>query len=312
MNYWWVNQNGTYKFEVPGNYLWSPKTKQNGHRNQFYLNMKEARPGDVVFSFCDTKIKAIGVVKQKAKDSKKPAFGKPGDSWSNEGWFVGVDFTELNSPIRPKDHIGKLVPHLPTKYSPIGADGNGYESVYLAEVPDAMAAILIDLIGPDYHRIVQRHPVKYVEEDNEDIGDQEEDAVRGRTQDGSTTRKQLVDARRGQGIFKINVLRNEKRCRITGVSEVSHLRASHIKPWGKCSDEEKLHGANGLMLSPHVDHLFDRGYITFEDDGTLRISPKINLEVLSSWAIPASKNVGAFKKSQARFLAYHRRYVFKR
>ena len=51
MQYWWVNQNQTYQFEVPGGYMWSPKTNSNGARNQFYENMTDTTPGDVVFSF---------------------------------------------------------------------------------------------------------------------------------------------------------------------------------------------------------------------------------------------------------------------
>lgn len=62
MNYWWVNQNQTYVHEVGGGYLWSPKVNANGRQNRFYDSMTEAVPGDVVFSFCDTYIKAIGVV----------------------------------------------------------------------------------------------------------------------------------------------------------------------------------------------------------------------------------------------------------
>src|SRR3546814_3413344 len=50
------------------------------------------------------------------------------------------------------------------------------------------------------------------------------------------------------------------------------LRASHIKPWSKCaSGDERVDGNNGLLLSPTADHLFDRGWITFEDDGALEI-----------------------------------------
>ena len=60
MQYWWVNQNQTYQFEVPGGYLWSPKRNRGGAFNQFYENMKDVSPGDVVFSFKDTFIKAVG------------------------------------------------------------------------------------------------------------------------------------------------------------------------------------------------------------------------------------------------------------
>ena len=60
MRYWWVNQNQTYRAEVRGSFMWSPKRNANGARNQFYENMRSVAPGDVIFSFCDTRIKAIG------------------------------------------------------------------------------------------------------------------------------------------------------------------------------------------------------------------------------------------------------------
>jgi hypothetical protein len=57
MRYWWVNQNQTYRHEVPGGYLWSPKLKRGGSRNPFYEFMREVAPGDVIFSFSDTQIR---------------------------------------------------------------------------------------------------------------------------------------------------------------------------------------------------------------------------------------------------------------
>ena len=53
MRYWWVNQNQTYRAEVRGSFMWSPKQNANGARNQFYDNMRAVSSGDVVFSFCD-------------------------------------------------------------------------------------------------------------------------------------------------------------------------------------------------------------------------------------------------------------------
>ena len=61
MRYWWVNQNQTYNHEVGGGYLWSPKKNSNNARNQFYDNMVEVQPGDLIFSFADTLIKANGL-----------------------------------------------------------------------------------------------------------------------------------------------------------------------------------------------------------------------------------------------------------
>ena len=59
----------------------------------------------------------------------------------------------------------------------------------------------------------------------------------------------------------------ERRCRITGVERAAHLVASHSKPWRDSSNEERLDGENGLLLTPSVDHPFYRGFIGFEDSG---------------------------------------------
>ena len=136
MRYWWVNQNQTYLHEVGGGYLWSPKVNANGRRNRFYDSMTEAAPGDVVFSFCDTLIKAIGVVNGYAQSAPKPTeFGTTGQYWADEGWYLPVRFEELSRPLRPKDFMALLASTLPSKYSPLQANGNANQGVYIAPVP---------------------------------------------------------------------------------------------------------------------------------------------------------------------------------
>ena len=96
MRYWWVNQNQTYRHEVPGGYLWSPKRKANGAANPFYEFMREVAPGDVVFSFADTRIPAIGIVRSYGYEAPKPLeFGNVGANWDLIGWRVDVAFQEL-------------------------------------------------------------------------------------------------------------------------------------------------------------------------------------------------------------------------
>jgi len=63
MRYWWVNQNQTYRQEIQGGYLWSPKRNAIGARNPFYESMREVSPADLVFSFVDTRIAAIGIAR---------------------------------------------------------------------------------------------------------------------------------------------------------------------------------------------------------------------------------------------------------
>jgi putative restriction endonuclease len=61
VRYWWVNQNQTYRHEIAGGHLWSPKRNANKTRNPFYESMREVAPGDIIFSFRDTRIAALGI-----------------------------------------------------------------------------------------------------------------------------------------------------------------------------------------------------------------------------------------------------------
>jgi putative restriction endonuclease len=111
-----------------------------------------------------------------------------------------------------------------------------------------------------------------------------------------TDRLAIIRARKGQGLFKERVGRIESKCRITGVENTVHLVASHCKPWRDSTNEERLNGENGLLLTPSIDHLFDRGFIGFENTGTLIISPVAHRHSLQRMGIDTERviNVGVF------------------
>ena len=125
-----------------------------------------------------------------------------------------------------------------------------------------------------------------------------------------TDKTQLVLARRGQGLFRARVEMIEPRCRLTGVSDRAHLRAGHIKPWRHSTNEERLDGNNGLLLAPHVDHLFDRGFISFESDGRVLVSPRLTPDLVQAWGLDPSKDAGSFSLEQASYLIHHRANCF--
>lgn len=308
MRYWWVNQNQTYIHEIQGGFLWSPKRSKGGVRNQFYDNMTLVQPGDLVLSFCDTQIKAIGVAQGPAESANKPEFGIVGNQWSDEGWLVPVEFEVADNPVRPKDFIDELAPHLASKYAPLQANGNGNQGVYLAEVSEGFVETLLGKMGLSIAAVIAAESVDDV---NELEDEKALDAVQGRTDIGATQKQQFVLARRGQGVFKANVRLNEKRCRVTGVTDPHFLVASHIKPWRNCNDQEKLDGCNGLLLSPHIDQLFDRGLISFENDGTIMKSSMLPPDVWSSWGLVGINSVGEFGAAQTAYLNYHRTEIFK-
>jgi predicted restriction endonuclease len=193
------------------------------------------------------------------------------------------------------------------RYSPLQESGDGLQSVYLAEVPQSMADALIGLIGQAYWDAYSTIAVLQSPSDAAGL----ESATVDAGIVGPTFREQLVRARRGQGVFRSNVLLREEFCRVTRVDEPRHLKASHIKPWRDATDAERLDGANGLLLSPHIDHLFDDGYITFSSRQELVIVPEVRDKLLDAWGIDAGVRVGEFSREQNAYLDYHRVNVFK-
>lgn len=268
--------------------------------------MTEVRPGDWVLSFADAKIKAIGVASGIAEPAAKPDFGSVGNQWDNEGWLVPVNFKRVINPVRPKDFIGEILPYLSPKYAPIQANGNGNQGTYLAEISQDFFNKIVEKLDQPLSDFYTGPDVAA-----QTSADEEQAALEGRTDIGTTYKEQLVKARRGQGVFKANVRLNEAGCRFTGVSDPTMLIASHIKPWVKCSDFEKLDGSNGLLLSPHVDRLFDRGLISLEDNGAVIVSPKLDPVTLTKWGLDGIGSVSSFNAEQSAYLKFHRDQVFK-
>jgi predicted restriction endonuclease len=96
------------------------------------------------------------------------------------------------------------------------------------------------------------------------------------------------------------------------VDDPRHLKASHIKPWRHATDNERLDGSNGFLLSPHIDHLFDQGYLTFAPDQRLLVVPEVRDRLTDAWGIHTDVDVGPFSREQSAYLDYHRANVFNR
>lgn len=306
MSYWWVNHKQTFTSEIEGGYIWSPKKNTNGAKNQTYINLTLTKPGDIVFSYAGG-IKAIGVVSARYKELSKPSeFGKSGDSWASIGWAVPIDWGILSTPIKPKDHIEKIAPLLPKKNSPLQVNGNGNQSCYLASIQDELGEFLINVARPQNLDILS-----FVEEDVDEV--EEHKIIDEINQDDieSTEKEQLIKARKGQGKFRKNVEKIESGCRVSKVSLKNLLIASHIMPWKISSNSERLDGNNGLLLSPHIDKLFDQGWISFLANGDLICASEQIGKVLNQWGVSLPINVGSFSSKQNVYLGYHRYHVFK-
>ena len=121
----------------------------------------------------------------------------------------------------------------------------------------------------------------------------------------------LIKARQGQGRFRQKLLELYSSCPLTDLDVRSLLIASHIKPWSKCNNEERLDPFNGLMLAPNIDALFDSGLITFDTDGTIKIHPTIDPENQERLGISRDMKLKIEPESE-KYFEYHRNHVFQK
>jgi hypothetical protein len=269
----------------------------------------------------------MGRVTEFAFTAPKPEeFGETGAYWNKEGWLLPVFWTPLAVPVRPKDIIGRLGPLLPKSHSPIRPEtGNGNQGVYLAAIPEPVFDMVTAGVAYSetalYRGGANSLTFQVVSERLDDIVERR---IAVDLELGDTVRTSVIQARRGQGRFRANVEAVERTCRLTGITNPTLLIASHIKPWRLCDTaQERLDGMNGLLLTPDADLLFDRGFISFENDGEVLVSPRmdrLDLQRLGfealAWerlgfaeAAPA-RRTGGLAEGQRGYMGYHREQVF--
>ncbi len=141
------------------------------------------------------------------------------------------------------------------------------------------------------------------------------DQFRAKTQTlpKTTEAERMVVQRVGQDLFRNALLDYwQGRCCVTGLAVPSLLRASHIKPWAKCaSDNERLDVFNGLLLAPHLDALFDGGWISFSDQGGVLVSKALSGTARAQLAVSTEWSIQGLKTSHLAYLAHHRDFEFR-
>lgn len=123
----------------------------------------------------------------------------------------------------------------------------------------------------------------------------------------------IIKARNGQGKYREDLLEDCPFCPFTSVNDERLLIASHIKPWSKSNNEEKIDYKNGFMFTPTYDKLFDKGFITFDDDKRLIVSPWLSPMNQKRLKIYTGLLVSKLPLDEKRkeYLKYHRVNIFK-
>ncbi len=147
----------------------------------------------------------------------------------------------------------------------------------------------------------------------QDIGSNELEAdldqILGDDKSTETEKSAQISARIGQGKFREALISHWGGCAVSGYANYRFLVASHIKPWSKSSNRERLDPYNGLLLLPNLDKVFDLGYITFEESGSIRISEAVEKPLMLG--IDQDLKVD-LKDDHQEYMAYHRIQKFEK
>lgn len=119
----------------------------------------------------------------------------------------------------------------------------------------------------------------------------------------------MIKVRLSQNKFRKKLFDICPKCAVTGLESSKFLIASHIKPWSKSDDNEKIDPYNGFLLTPNFDHLFDKGYITFKLNGDLCVSTKLTIYEQKFFQIP-NRLVISLSNDYAYYLQYHQDQIF--
>jgi putative restriction endonuclease len=278
--------------QIRGGYVWAPRKPAGRGGSQARLGITLITPGDLVFAFAQGRLVAIGIAMERARGCPDP------DATSGDGWLVPVRFEGMQPTSDP------VTPAAPGRQRPAERG----ESL-LTEMPDSDARSQRRLLSGQVEAFEDR--IRW-ETDGRLAEQALEAKIWLRADIEPASKRQLSTARTGAGLFRENVERLESACRVTGVVDRRYLRATHIKPWREASDDERVDGANGLLLSPHAADLFRRGQLSFSDEGALLVSKHLNPYVLKAWNLVQQVPARPFRPEQRAYLAYHRSRLYER
>jgi len=121
-----------------------------------------------------------------------------------------------------------------------------------------------------------------------------------------TERTGLVTSRVGQGAYRKRIIhRWEYKCAVTNFNKLDILIASHIVPWSKATDHERLDVNNGILLSPTYDALFDKHLITFDNKGKIQLSDQIEFSAYQKIGVTGKEQINDLSKYNVEYLERH-------
>lgn len=229
-----------------------------------------------------------------------------------EAWNDGEGPDWIPNWFAPADHFLWLDP--PVRLDPVHLTGKAKLLTMFSrytEITGELAAGILNSIPIGQQNEAWRNIYASISAAEPDSLSVDLQGVLNREDIPATTKDALVKARLGQGQFRSRLeQRWGGQCAVSGCGIREVLRASHIKRWAESTDKERLDPANGLLLIANLDCLFDRGVISFTNDGRMLMSETLSQRDRQLLQVPANIRL-PLSRNEMEYLAHHRvRYGF--
>lgn len=294
MRYWWASQSRNWRTVIGEGTLWAPTSSRNGPLPT-HLSLKEVEHGDVVFHYGEGAVRAVSRVSETWMSARRPDVGYPKENpgQSDEGWLVRVEVVASGLEL-PSSRVSELVSH----GSPGPLDTTGYPGRrYVSPLSDEDGVRLLDALGVqlDVPESLFGLPIEWA-------GDTTDMAAFGKV-------------RMEQAELRAHLLagRASATCALCGrVLPARLLVAAHIAPRHALTDEQRRHLDEVGMLACALgcDALFEWGYVTVDEHGTVRAgldAPTDDLRCAVAGLV--GKRCSAFSGSTAAMFAERRRLL---
>lgn len=295
MEFYWVNLGTTHKAVVDQRFLWAPLSPMgdNGKvvTRVHWDNVGNVAKGDLVFCCYDQRISFLAIARADSYRGTRPV-NASFNEWDSIGNRVDVDIIEIDRRIHRDEISSEFIERFDKRTGPSVFNNKAtLNQIYMAHLPADAGLFLLETV----------HQAGLFEQAAIESGEAPHQRI------SQTTREALVQARIGQGKFRADLIQRwNGRCALTGLSNINLMVASHIDAWALCDNQARLDPDNGLLLAPHIDRLFDRGLITFEADGELRISGNLNDEARYIFALDRFGGIETLTLGNRAYLAKHR------
>lgn len=173
----------------------------------------------------------------------------------------------------------------------------------------AYQSLGLGIIKSHNDNIYEIIPYKLIEKDENSVINKETETLNfyDNLDDIKVTEKMYnLKVRTVQSQFRKKLLNKNNKCLLCDFQFKPLLYASHIKPWSVSNDSERLDINNGFLLCPLHDKLFDKGYISFQNNEIIYYK-RLDDSIISTIKYRKFQ----FNAHQINYLNYHKKHIFK-